>query len=249
MPSLKTNATELSVAFGILGILNPEILTDNIQIQFEGTLEFKTYQQYIREFERDATLYLQFLQIGTTLRNVMFQEVNRIHWIGPQQQASTVSGAKDLYIPVTNTPISVKNDSNIVANLSPQNLFINLPRGESVQSLSEDWFIQKDYLGLQDLYEYVRKFYNTNLPLDVRDFYRNTSRVGRKLLQNFLKNGSNGFDYEVFIRKYLTMCRNVSIASADEFNNNLARLESNRRVAVFENVIKQFLELIQLHMC
>ena len=164
MPSLKTEATELSFGFGILGFDSPLGLNDKIDQLYQGSLLVKKYKQYEGEFLRNQRLYQKFIKLGLILRRIYFTNVDQIVWTGPQQQAATVAGAKDLFVPSINTPISVKNDSHVVANPSPYNIIRSLPSGMVVASHAADWFIEKDYPGIQALYLFVRDLYPRPLP-------------------------------------------------------------------------------------
>ncbi len=122
MATKKTETTELSIGFGILGI-NPKDKKADIQNLFFDSLSNQKWFDYQDEYTRDEKLYRKFFELGLHLRELRFTSVNQIIWAGPQQQAATASGATDLFIPSLNMPISIKNESNVVSNASPHNLF------------------------------------------------------------------------------------------------------------------------------
>ena len=187
MPSAKTEATELSMGFGILGFDNPIGRLNQIPALFDDTLSSEVYTSFEVEYQRNVALYSRFVVIGLGLRERNFDNITTIHWTGPDQQANTVSGASDLYIPSVNTPISVKCNSNVVSNRSPYNFFVSLPSGIVTVSRSNDWFIEKNYDGIQAFYEHARKSYGERIPEDIRDFYQTYTRKRRKPFSHFVK--------------------------------------------------------------
>lgn len=249
--SLKTEAAELSrrqvpglsFGFGILGFNSPLGLNDKIDQLYRGSLLVEKYTQYEGEFLRNQRLYQKFIELGLILRRKYFTNVDQIVWTGPQQQAAAVAVAKDLFVPGLNTPISVKNDSRVVANPSPYNIFRSLPSGMVVASCAADWFTEKDYPGIQALYLFVRDLYPRPLPESIVDFYRETGRNSRKDFQSFIAHGLRETNRSTFLSLYRNMCHNVAKASADEFNNNLSSLRLNARSAVFESIVKQFFRI------
>lgn len=244
MPSYKTEATELSVGFGVLGIENPGVSDLDIKSLFGETLVDKTYRSYLLEFESNQKLYTRFIHCGNRLRDMLFRNVENVHWTGRQQQASTSMVSQDLFVPSFNMPISVKNESNVVANLSAHNLFRSLPSGEVVVTKSDDWFIEKDLPGLQTLYQYARRHFSGDLklPEDIIEFYRSVNRLDRKDFRENLR-ALKGEEYDEFNKLYVSMCNQVAMSSADEFNKRLSSLRSNARTAVSENFVKQFFRI------
>jgi hypothetical protein len=246
MATRKTEATELSVAHGLLGIAEPSNQNE-IATLFGGSVSIDAYKKYTVEFFRDRPLYTRFIQCGLRLREKLFPTVNTVIWMGGQQQAATMMASADLFIPSVNTHISVKNESNVVANLSPHNLFRSLPKGEAIVSKGADWFIEKDEPGLQAAYSFIRSFITpgNSLPDSIGEFYRNTARLERKKFQRVLKAMSSEQTAE-FENLYRQMCSTVSLRSAEEFNANFATLPSNARPAVLEAMVKQFFRIDHL---
>ena len=131
MASPKTEATELSVAFGMLGYSNPLDTTyREVQSNFQGTMSQEKYQTYIAEYPENG-LYQRMLNAGARIRAEYppFARLSEIRWLGAERQAATVSTARDLQ--ALNMPISIKAKSQVVANPSPYNLFIATPSGVS----------------------------------------------------------------------------------------------------------------------
>ena len=71
MPSAKTECTELSVGFGILGIENVlELNQHQIESYFEGSLSTEKYKRFQGEFPQKETLYKQMYNVGFGLRAI-----------------------------------------------------------------------------------------------------------------------------------------------------------------------------------
>jgi len=242
MATKKTEATELSVGFGILGV-NPTDPKADIDILFDRSLPNQKWRDFQEEYVSDKKLYGRFFDLGLHLRTLKFPSVNQIIWAGPQQQAATASGATDLFVPSLNMPISVKNESNVVSNASPHNLFRSLPQGKAPASRAEHWFLEKDPEGYQNLYRFARQLYSTEIPSQAADFEEQISRAERDKFQDFVTKDLAGRDKEEFDKLYIVMCGNVSQNSAVEFNEHLKKLPSNERSAVYETVIRQFFRI------
>lgn len=60
MPTLKTEVSELSVAFGILGVkpINPVLSEEEISTKFENTLPYDKYIKYCEGIEKNEELHL-----------------------------------------------------------------------------------------------------------------------------------------------------------------------------------------------
>jgi hypothetical protein len=242
MATRKTEATELAVGFGILGV-NPLDQKINVTNLFIDSLSDQKWHDFQEEYERDKKLYKKFFELGLHLRELRFKSVGQLVWAGPQQQAATASGAKDLFIPSLNMPISIKNDSNVVLNASPHNLFRSLPQGKAFASRAEHWFLEKDPEGYQKLYDFGRSLFPKELPRDATEFEAIISRAERDEFQEFVTKGLIGLNAKEFEALYIEMCGNVARSSALEFNNHLAILPSNEHPAVHETVIRQFFRL------
>jgi hypothetical protein len=242
MATKKTEATELSIGFGILGV-NPKDNKADVKSIFLDSLPNQKWQDYQDEYIRDEKLYGKFFELGLQLRELRFKSVSQIIWAGPQQQAATASGATDLFIPSLNMPISVKNESNVVSNASPHNLFRSLPQGKAPASRAEHWFLEKDSKGYQELYSFARNLFSKQLPHQAVDFEEQVSRPVRDEFQDFVTKDLIGHNKERFEKLYATMCGNVAKSSAIEFNDHLNHLPSNERSAVYETLVRQFFRI------
>jgi len=240
MPTAKTECTELSVGFGLLDVLPGGLSEEQIRNLFSGSLPIDKYYNYLHEYASKPNLYNEFLDIGRQLRNSypLFTHLSQVTWTGPQKQAATTSASKDLI--AANVPISVKNKSNVVLNPSPYNLFVTIPSGSMPATSSENWYHETDPNGIQALYLFVQMRSQLALPVTFTTFEETASRTDRDNLQECIGNFSGNPKRE-FSELYRDMCRNVSITSANMFNNNLqTALSSNIRNSVLENIVKQF---------
>ncbi len=242
MATRKTEATELSIGFGILGV-DPKDQRADINNLFRDSLSDQKWRDFRDEYTRDEKLYKKFFELGLHLRELRFTSVSQLVWAGPQQQAATASGAIDLFIPSLNMPISVKNESNVVSNASPHNLFRSLPQGKAPASRAEHWFLEKDPEGYQALYSFARSLFSKQLPSQSIDFEDQISRKERDEFQDFVTKDLASQDKKQFEALYATMCGNVAQNSAIEFNRHLENLPSNERSAVHETVIRQFFRI------
>ncbi|MHA2403590.1 MAG: hypothetical protein ACXADH_11415 [Candidatus Kariarchaeaceae archaeon] len=144
MPSPKTECTELSVGFGILAIENLlDLKQSHVEKYFEGTLSEEKYGRFREEFPNNEALYRKMYNVGFGLRAKYppYKKVSSLKWVGLQQQAATTAATKDLI--VVNTPVSVKENSNVVHNPSPYNLFETIPSGMVKAQSSENWYLEQ----------------------------------------------------------------------------------------------------------
>ena len=246
MPRAKTEASELSVAFGILRLDPTTAYTqDEINRFFAGSLTPEKYAKYRVEYQRNLQLYHRLYNVGHRMgmAGKPFYQAKTVQWTGPHQQATTTSVAKDLL--VANTPISVKTESNVVANLSPSNMMVNLPGGMAPSSREENWFLSTRPDEYQDLYVFVQAMRSElqDLSQDVRTFEKQASRADRKRIQKILKEYSPEEKSE-FTRRYRKLCHGVAESSAAIFNENLSTsLASRARRAVLEDLSRWFFRL------
>jgi hypothetical protein len=254
MPSAKTETSELSVAFGILGLDPTHVYPQSeIELLLGGFLSGEKYIAFRAEYNRDTDLYERLLRVGRIMshRHLPFKQAGVVKWTGPLRQASTASVAKDLL--VANTPVSVKTDSNVVANLSPPNMMANLPGGTAYSSREENWYLTLQTEEFQELYTFVRGMSPDlqYLPENIRSFEEEAHRDDRKRIQKILKE-SSARDKKAFTKRYRELCHRVAEKSADLFNQNLAAsLSTGARKAVRENLIRWFFRLnaVQYVLC
>jgi len=249
MATEKTEGSELSLAFGILGAKNPtKFWSEDIAQMFKGSLSVEKYERYKKEFKNflNADIYGKLLNAGMRLRRKypLFNNVNTLIWYGPEKQAKTSSLAQDLL--VANTPISIKAESNVLSNLSPKNIFQNIPQGKVPSERSDNWYLVTDPDGLQNLYDTVRQVRLYRLPQfppAVEDFERNAQRKHRSELQSEIKKLSSE-EKEAFDKQYLTMCSNVSRVSAELFNQSFQdAMGTPSRNAVLEHLVRHLFRM------
>ena len=244
MPSPKTECTELSVGFGILAIDNLlELQMDQVEQSFEGTLSKEKYDRFREEFTTNEALYRQMYNVGFGLRaiHIPYKKVSSLKWAGPQQQAATTAAAKDLI--VANTPVSVKENSDVVHNPSPYNLFVTIPSGQVKAQSSGNWYLEQAPQEYQELYSFVRHKGLENLPEDVSEFEQSIKGNKRKPIKKVIKQFSDD-EKQAFKQLYLNMCHQVAKVSADIFNNNYsASMQGRSRNAVLEQIIRHFFRM------
>lgn len=243
MPRANTEATELSVAFGILNIDPNCLSTGQIKPSFQDTLTLQKYQRYKIEYSKKNEYYDQFIEVGKSLRRSYpyfnTSSISSLRWEGPKQQASTGSVARDLV--VGNTSISVKADSHVVINSSPHNLFISTPQCQAPQQDSQDWywFVAPDEY--QEFYSIMRNQSDSTLPLSVLDFNKNVKGKHRKKLGKVFQDCFNPNVRADMKRLYLKLCHTVAQRSAERFNSLYESARTGpAKASVEESIIRTF---------
>jgi hypothetical protein len=244
MPSPKTECTELSVGFGILGLDNFLDLSNNqIEQFFEGTLSEEKYYRFRDEFLKNEALYRQMYNVGFGLKAIHrpFRNVSCLKWVGAQQQAATTAAAKDLI--VANTPVSIKENSDVVHNPSPYNLFETIPSGQVKAQRSNNWFLEQAPQEYQELYSFVRSKGLERLPEDVTKLDKQIKRREREQIKIVIKQLSEEENKD-FNQLYLRMCHKVAKVSADIFNENYSiSMRGRSRNAVLEQITRHFFRM------
>ena len=244
MPSARTECTELSFAFGILGIKKPLELDQNqINNLFSGTLTSEKYNRFKGEFPQKKDLYSKMYNVGFELRAIYkpFKKVSNLKWLGPQPQATTTAAAKDLM--VENMPISIKENSDVVHNLSPYNLFETIPSGQLKAQNSENWFLEQSPEEYQELYSFIRNKGLENLPESVKVFELTVARKDRKPIKNIIQQ-LDETDKQIYKQLYLDMCHQVAKSSAKIFNTNFSSsMKGHSRNAILEQIARQFFRM------
>jgi site-specific DNA-methyltransferase (adenine-specific) len=248
MASEKTECTELSVAFGILGLPKPLALSaQEVESHFEGTLSPDKYMRFKEEFVNhiNSKLYSRLVNLGIELRAryPLFSTVSSICWCGPEKQARTDSGARDLI--AANTPISIKAGSNILLNRSPAFVFESLPQGLPSPDRSENWYLLVDPSGYQELYSSVRniRLVRFDYPESVEEFEHVYSKSNRKEIESEISKLVGG-EKAKFDELYLAMCRRVAEASAELFNRNfLTAMDGLSPKWVIESIAKNLFRI------
>ncbi|OGO17258.1 MAG: hypothetical protein A2Z14_08670 [Chloroflexi bacterium RBG_16_48_8] len=246
MPTLRTEASELSVAFGILGLDPTTHLTEvELEHHFQGTLDRSKYDAFLLEYSKRHDLHSRMRRVGRQIRNAepLFSQIDTLQWTGPTRQASTATASADLI--AANTPISVKAISNVAANPSPHNLIYNLPGGQAFTQHEDNWYIVQDRSGFQALYSFMRNSSPSvsYLPTDVAVFEATATRVDRMAIQHAIKLYGNQ-QRRHFTHYYLEMCHRVAEWSAQAFNSRFCQsMQGRSRSAVIENLMRWFFRL------
>ena len=243
MASRKTECTELAIAFGLLSLDPAHTLFAAAQRRFRNSLTQAKFTRFQEEYGSNQAYYSVFSTVGADLRRIhgSFRSLEDLEWTGGLQMAATTAVPRDLL--AANIPISVKANSDVVSNLSPQNLLRNLPSGQAPASNEANWFLQKAAREFQAYYECVRTHSPSlaALPPLVEDFDSQASRQQRRAVQAEEAGlRAAGQCYQL----YVAMCRTVSQLSENEFNSLLsASLGSTMRASVTEHLLRVFLRL------
>jgi len=245
MPTPKTECTELSVGFGLLGLDPLNASASQVNSYWIDTLNASKFSEFVRKFSAEESYYRRFFAIGVNLRHShrLFKSTNitTVRWEGPQQQASSVTIPMDLI--AANTPISVKADSNVVSNPSPYILFVSLPGGTFSPTRSENWYAAIAPDKYQALYELTLKITGFDMPASVTDYHQIIRGAGRKRLGKAIQAFST-LDIVPFNQLYTSFCHEVAQQSADLFNRDLTKsLSGPLKNSIAENIIKRFFRL------
>lgn len=240
MPRINTEATELSVAFGLLERIPESVSSEELPGLFEGSLSRNKFEAFVAEYNRQSGKYAAFRQVGERLKQLYpdLMRVPSVRWSGPEQQAATISVARDLV--AASIPISVKDDSDVAHNFSPYNLFVGVPEGRPPATGETNWYVWADSEGIQALYGYIRSRSALDLPEEFRDFDATASRQQRDRLQDEISKLAAA-DRMQFNIIYVQMCRQVAQYSSNRFNQSLqASLQTSGRQSILENIVKGF---------
>ena len=168
-----------------------------------------------------------------------------VTWEGPQQQARSVSLAKDLI--AGNIPISIKADSNVVANLSPHVLFVSIPTGSPSFSSSENWFLQTAPRHYQRLYDFIRSRGGEEYPTQVAEYESKVPKRERRPFRKLISDLSESEARE-FNARYVELCREVSAKSAEMLTRALnVSLKGRGHIHIEETIVRNLLRLGDSH--
>jgi DNA modification methylase len=246
MPSEKTEASEISVAFGILNIDDPTSLSDkDVNRFFQGSLSSEKYARFKQEFTnpKNNRLYKRLLSLGNKLRSTytLFSNVNELQWSGPRKQAKAASEAEDLI--VANTPVSIKASSNLLDNFSPFRIFQSIPSGTPPPDRSENWFFRTDPKGYQDLYAAVRNIRLDHFPKTVKNFESVANTNMREEIEEEISKLS-GRQLATFNKLKVEMYRTIASKSANTFNANYKKsMLEGSRTAIKQEIVRYLFRL------
>ena len=257
MARFQTVVTELSLALGLVGAVTKEDIRDLLKSEeeinslFQGSVIPGEIQQVLVVLESSANskyrkLYpvvVNLLHLGNKLRVVprfscLFSE--SVLWTGGQQQAQTMSMPKDLIAGLV--PISVKTNSHVIANPSPENLFRKLPSGEIETARSVDWYLQVARAEYQHLYQAVREILpQVRLPAKLEAFL-SWKRKDRKAVGDLLTDKRlSPQQKKIWDAAYLPFIAKVSQESARLFSEAYGNVK--KKSSLHEMIVRKFLRL------
>lgn len=243
MATIFTKTTELSVAFGLLGI-DPLKSTYNDVAGRLDELDQDTYNVVIAEF-KNAKTYKKLWFVGNDIRMKRLggSPISKVEWMGLDKQRKTVAVSKDLHVKEHNLYISVKTDSDVVFNLSPYNLLQALPTGSPMADKETNWFLQTAPKKYDELYQFVRNSYRdtSKLPLTISDFDKSAGKT-RKEVQKWLAT-LNRWQKSEFKGLYISMCHTVAEKSSLLFSENRRHIKRSQLNSANELILKTFLRL------
>ncbi len=242
-PPKKPLVTELAVAFGVLGQDPAGLSFEDLKNMFIGERpnreDFEAFLRFIQSSEQK--LFREFYVLGRKLADQIGVPAS-VEWYGVKRQLNSTNVSRDLRLNGPNWSVSVKDQSDVVVNSSPYNLFEAIPSGQvKVSRKSENWFEVAAPQAYSDLVEQT-------VDLAVRmgkadEGEREDLRRNPRLMQ------VRGFwDDKRFARAfentcgdaYRQMCRAAADYSAQRFNENLGRLDNRQRASVFRGLLGQF---------
>ena len=245
----KTEATELSVAFGILQINNPsDIHFTKVDKFFGGSLNRRKFHTFKTELNnpKNENLYKELIEVGQRIRKNYshFENTNSLIWRGEKKQTLPIPVTQDLS--VNGILVSVKAQSNLILNTSPNNVFIQLPQGRPKAIRGENWYLQTAPIEYQKLYNYIKTARGlSHFPETVEALEKGTTTSQRKELKQAISLLTLEQQSE-FEELYLQMCHKVALISADKFNKHFCESKSNSnefRGAVLESIARELFRL------
>lgn len=249
MSDSKTTASELSVAFGILELDPLDSLGESqLLSRFGNTLDYQVYLSFCDTYRNERQRYTRFFDLGLNIRRRYGQfrgaSIYSVRWNGPEHESSTVSLPIDLI--VANTPISVKDESDVIYNRSPYNMLVRLPQGYGDVKRSDNWFVLTAPDEYQYLYEYAQQVWGSEYPADVTVYHATTSEESREEFRRRIKAAekAKAQTFQEYRRRYEIFCNAVAQRSAAIFNEHYLASRSQRGGnAVNELVLRNLLRL------
>lgn len=245
MARQKTEATELALAFGLAGV-DPTAISFQEASQAVLSLTasgFQATRALIAPTSPLARDLEALVQLGKRLASAhpdLFPRAGKVLWIGGVKQSGTVTLPID--IRHGSTHVSVKYNSRVVYNRSPENLFIHLPSGTLDVASSANWYAQKAPDAYQELFLAATGEQGFAGYTDVFAFDRNATRAQRRCLQALIAS-SSAETRRRFESAYLNLCSVVSRASAEAFRTSWRGVARARRPLVADAIIRNFLRL------
>ena len=222
MASEKTVFSEISVALGILGDDYPEAKSlekiENVRANaktkfFERLQKAGTDPAIGRSAQglyKAGGLVRSFLEKHAGVRDP------RIRWTGGGRTLAVAP--KDIEI-VGSYKVSVKEESRLIRNPSPFNVFERWPKADFFsRGRGDNWFLRIAEYALQEYYDSCGGPQTTGC-LTVRDFFANADSTSKS---EFKKQAAVLTKSDPIVHEsYLKFCSEVSIKSAQIFNTSL----------------------------
>lgn len=146
---------------------------------------------------------------------------------------------------MTNTLVSVKIESNVVANRCADNMMLNLAQGRAPATRVENWYLTTDGMNLQELFRLVRALSDDlrGLPADVRSLEQQGTHADQKRIQAVLA-AAPELTKAAFEARYRELCRSVAHRWADQFNSHVAESPATYSLrCLLENLARRFYRL------
>jgi len=178
------------------------------------------------------------LAIGAWMSQQGFSKLN-VAWIGHEIIGSVEKASKDLEIINANWRVSVKENSNILINSSPEWVFEKLPHAEFDKLRGKDWFthtaeheFQAYYLACGGIsftgYDTVVKYYNATTIKNRKVFAKHVAVL-------------HTAKEPIVMRAYKKFCQKVSSKSSEIFNEQIRELKKGKNYKKkFELIFHEF---------
>jgi len=246
MASIKTEATELSLAFGLLGISDPlNVPQPRLNYLFEGTLSEQKYFEYSSSFQGELNLICkEMIDVGLDARrnHPHIKNYPTLKWTGPSNIFITTALAKDIQIGLI--AVSAKAKSDVVSNNSPFNIIEAYPSSNvSLQERSPNWYLEVSREEFQEYYQKFREHCFPDQPESIEAFLKQTTKNERKELVRravFLDEERKSSLNELYLR----MCHSVAKESSLRFNENMKRsMRGNSSQRIRVELVKAFFRI------
>ncbi|MBF0237909.1 MAG: hypothetical protein HQM12_09410 [SAR324 cluster bacterium] len=240
----QTVFSELTVGLGIInGDFNKESLMKiaNVSNSDANTFleEMAKRMPNKKKWEDALGLFKAGQKIAEWMNNQGFINL-KVAWIGNESIGSVEKASKDLEIINANWRISIKENSNILINGSPERVFIKIPLAEFDRVRGQDWFL---YTATNELQDYYLACDGKNFTgcETVEEYYGMTkSTTKRKSFGQHVKI-LHDTENKLVLATYKAFCQKVSIKSAELFNGKILELKNSKNYRKkFELIFHEF---------
>lgn len=240
----QTIFSELTVGLGIInGGFDKKSLAKIKNVTNSDTVAFLKVQlknkQNPNRWKDAMKLNKSGRAIGDWMSLQGFSKLN-VAWIGHESIGSVEKASKDIEIINANWRVSIKENSNILINSSPEWVFEKLPHAEFDKIRGKDWFMHTAKQEFQDYYSACggKKFTGCD---SVIDYYKATkSQKNRKVFGNHVA-ALHTAKTPVVMGAYKKFCQKVSSKSAEIFNEQISELKKGKNYKKkFELIFHEF---------